>query len=53
MNEKRPPCDPLVYGPAELPPRSQLTNDPTQWEARSRPAPDWEIQEAAERAAER
>ena len=26
----------------------ELTNDPARWEERSRPAPDWEIQEASE-----
>ena len=40
-------------GPVELSAHAKLTNDPAQWEERSRPAPDWEIQEAAERAVER
>lgn len=36
-----------VAGPLELPPDAKLTNDCRLWEERSRPAMDWEIEEAA------
>ena len=35
-------------GPVEMSPAAELTNDPAKMEERSRPAPDWEIQEASE-----
>jgi len=39
---------PKRFKPTELPPNAELTNDPTQWEERSRPATEWEMQEEYE-----